>query len=197
MRKTPRQERSRRTVEGIVQAGRVVLSRDGYAAFSTNAVAKEAGVSPGSLYQYFPDKAAIIDVILEQYWAQVEERVTASLSDHVTSTGPNTIESVVVALVAAIEQDAELMRVIAEELPLARFKERRTALERRLRDLLTAYLVLASGMGASEASHRSWVLVVTAQAVVTRWVLDEPGLDRDTVIHELTRLSGAYIRADA
>ncbi|QBX57049.1 TetR/AcrR family transcriptional regulator [Nocardioides seonyuensis] len=193
MRKTPRQERSRRTVEGIVQAGRVVLSRDGYAAFSTNAVAKEARVSPGSLYQYFPDKAAIIDVILEQYWAQVEERVTASLSDHVTTTGPDTIESVVVALVAAIEQDAELMRVIAEELPLARFKERRTALERRLRDLLTAYLVLASGMGASEASHRSWVLVVTAQAVVTRWVLDDPGLDRDTVMHELTRLSGAYL----
>lgn len=180
-------------MEGIVQAGRVVLSRDGYAAFSTNAVAKEARVSPGSLYQYFPDKAAIIDVILEQYWAQVEERVTASLSDHVTTTGPDTIESVVVALVAAIEQDAELMRVIAEELPLARFKERRTALERRLRDLLTAYLVLASGMGASEASHRSWVLVVTAQAVVTRWVLDDPGLDRDTVMHELTRLSGAYL----
>ena len=66
-------------------------------------------------------------------------------------------------------------------------------LERRLRDLLTAYLVLASGMGASEASHRSWVLVVTAQAVVTRWVLDDPGLDRDTVMHELTRLSGAYL----
>ena len=150
-------------------------------------------MSPGSLYQYFPDKAAIIDVILEQYWAQVEERVTASLSDHVTSTGPDTIESVVVALVAAIEQDAELMRVIAEELPLARFKERRAALERRLRDLLSAYLVLASGMAAGDATHRAWVLVVTAQAVVTRWVLDDPGMDRDALVAELTRLSSAYL----
>ena len=78
----------------FLQAGRVVLVWDGYTAFSTNAVAKEAGVSPGSLYQYFPNKTAIIDDILEQYWVQVEERVTASLSDHVMTTGRDTIESI-------------------------------------------------------------------------------------------------------
>lgn len=62
MRKEPRQSRSRATVEIIVQAGARVLS-DGYAGFTTNKVASLAGVSIGSLYQYFPDKLSLVDAI--------------------------------------------------------------------------------------------------------------------------------------
>ena len=60
MRRTPQQARSRAMVERIVEAARVVLVRDGYEAFTTNRVADEAEVSPGSLYQYLPDKSALV-----------------------------------------------------------------------------------------------------------------------------------------
>lgn len=60
MRKEPRQARSRATVEIIVRAGARVLGDRGWAGFTTNQVAEVAGVSIGSLYQYFPDKLALM-----------------------------------------------------------------------------------------------------------------------------------------
>jgi AcrR family transcriptional regulator len=59
-RKSPRQARSRAAVEAIVEAAARILEMEGPAGFNTNAVARMAGVSIGSLYQYFPGKAALI-----------------------------------------------------------------------------------------------------------------------------------------
>lgn len=59
-RKTPTQERSRNTVEVIVEAAARILSREGADALSTNRIAEVAGVSVGSLYQYFPNREAIV-----------------------------------------------------------------------------------------------------------------------------------------
>jgi AcrR family transcriptional regulator len=59
-RRRPRQSRSRATWDAIVEAAAQVLERDGPAGFSTASVAERAGVSIGTLYQYFPDKQAIL-----------------------------------------------------------------------------------------------------------------------------------------
>jgi AcrR family transcriptional regulator len=67
MRKRPVQARSRATVEVILQAGARVLGARGFDGFTTNEVADVAGVSIGSLYQYFPDRIVLIDSILERH----------------------------------------------------------------------------------------------------------------------------------
>lgn len=67
MRKEPRQARSRATVESIIQAGARILSDEGWAGFTTNKVADLAGVSIGSLYQYFPDKLSLVDTIRRRH----------------------------------------------------------------------------------------------------------------------------------
>jgi AcrR family transcriptional regulator len=67
VRKVPRQARSRATVEAILQAGARVLGNRGLDAFTTNEVAEVAGVSIGSLYQYFPDKLSLIDAIRRRH----------------------------------------------------------------------------------------------------------------------------------
>ena len=67
MRKEPRQARSRATVEVIVRAGARVLGNRGWASFTTNEVAEVAGVSIGSVYQYFPDKLALVDAIRRRH----------------------------------------------------------------------------------------------------------------------------------
>jgi len=59
-RKSPRQQRARATVEAIVEAAARILETAGPAGFNTNAVARRAGVSVGSLYQYFPGKQALV-----------------------------------------------------------------------------------------------------------------------------------------
>jgi AcrR family transcriptional regulator len=58
-RRKPKQPRSRQTVEAILDAVVRILKREGFAAITTNHIAEVAGVSIGSLYQYFPDKRAI------------------------------------------------------------------------------------------------------------------------------------------
>lgn len=63
-RKTPRQARSAETVRSIVEAAARVLESRGHAGYNTNAVAQVAGVSPGSLYQYFPNKGALTKALI-------------------------------------------------------------------------------------------------------------------------------------
>lgn len=59
-RRRPKQARSRATCDAILEAAAQILERDGATGFNTNAVAERAGVSIGTLYQYFPDKQAIL-----------------------------------------------------------------------------------------------------------------------------------------
>lgn len=59
-RRSPRQARSRATYDAILEAASQILERDGLGAFNTNAVAGRAGVSVGTLYQYFPNKEAVL-----------------------------------------------------------------------------------------------------------------------------------------
>lgn len=63
-RKQPSQVRSRQTVEAIIEAAARILEDQGQAGFTTNAVAELAGVSVGSLYQYFPDKEALTGALI-------------------------------------------------------------------------------------------------------------------------------------
>ncbi|MEO9078123.1 MAG: TetR/AcrR family transcriptional regulator [Rhodanobacter sp.] len=63
-RKRPKQKRSIETVKAIVEAAARILEDKGHAGYSTNAVAERAGVSVGSLYQYFPSKEALIAALL-------------------------------------------------------------------------------------------------------------------------------------
>ena len=90
-RKVPQQKRSREMVERILAAGRTVVLRDGYDAASTNRIAAEAGVSPGSLYQYFPNKDSVLSAIVGRYSDDVAARITAALADRFDETGPEMV----------------------------------------------------------------------------------------------------------
>ena len=66
-RKVPGQARSRETVSVILEASARILESDGPRDFNTNAIAVKAGVSVGSLYQYFPNKDAIVLALIGSY----------------------------------------------------------------------------------------------------------------------------------
>jgi len=70
-RKRPAQARSAETVAVILAAAAHILERDGYSQYSTNTIAKRAGVSIGSLYQYFPGKDAITIALIQQEGTRV------------------------------------------------------------------------------------------------------------------------------
>src|SRR5688500_11026502 len=81
-RKRPRQERSRATVDAIVQAAAYILVRDGYAKLTTNRIAERAGVNIASLYQFFPGKQAILAELQRRHVADQHEAMRETLEAH-------------------------------------------------------------------------------------------------------------------
>ncbi len=116
-RRMPTQARSKATVEVILQASAQVLKREGWARLSTNRVAKVAGVSVGSLYQYFPNKEALLVALVRGH----AERQLSTLSEHLIGLQDAPLEQLVPttvrALLAAHRVDPELHRVVAGEIP--------------------------------------------------------------------------------
>jgi AcrR family transcriptional regulator len=80
-RKKPRQARSTQLVDDILEAALRVLMREGGARFTTVMVAREAGVSVGSLYQYFPNKAALLFRLQADEWIETWSEIEAILDD--------------------------------------------------------------------------------------------------------------------
>jgi AcrR family transcriptional regulator len=74
-RKSPRQERARATVDAILGAAADLFAARGYARTNTNHIARRAGVSVGSLYQYFPNKDAILTALLDRHLRAVEATI--------------------------------------------------------------------------------------------------------------------------
>jgi AcrR family transcriptional regulator len=77
LRRVPQQGRSRDKVRRVLDAADALLAREGAQALVTTRVAEEAGVAVGSVYSYFPDKAAIAEALALHYWSGVTESIAA------------------------------------------------------------------------------------------------------------------------
>ncbi|WP_343715936.1 TetR/AcrR family transcriptional regulator [Inquilinus sp.] len=108
MRKRPRQARSRATVAAVVQAGAQLLGEKGWAGFTTNEVAEVAGVSIGSLYQYFPNKLALVDAIRQRHFDEV-----LAVLDR-AADGGTPAEALVDGMIAVHSANAALHRVLLD-----------------------------------------------------------------------------------
>src|SRR5205085_6092034 len=78
-RKTATQERSKATVDTLLAATARVLVKEGYDRASTNKIADAAGVSIGSLYQYFPTKEALVAAVIRRHMGEMMDVLRASL----------------------------------------------------------------------------------------------------------------------
>jgi AcrR family transcriptional regulator len=87
-RKEPKQRRSQATVEAILGAAARVLAQESLAGFNTNRVAEVAGVSVGSLYQYFPNKAALVVALIERE----HEALAQALEGTVAASAAQTLD---------------------------------------------------------------------------------------------------------
>lgn len=77
MRREPRQARSRERVNRILDAAEALFASQGYAGTTTNAIAAQAGVPIGSLYQFFPDKASLLLALALRYTEILRQELTA------------------------------------------------------------------------------------------------------------------------
>ncbi|MEU4148882.1 TetR/AcrR family transcriptional regulator [Streptomyces sp. NPDC026659] len=179
-------------VERILAAGREVLLVRGYERTSTSRIAVKAAISPGSLYQYFPDKEAILDQVLDRYVDQLHLRITDAFVSNLEAT--DSVRSTIGALLDALEGDAGLLRVVYEQLP-RNASPQRAEFVRRIDDLVTTALLFQGRPAVRPVRAAAWILVRTIESVTVGYVLDPPPIDRESVIDELTRLIEGYLIA--
>lgn len=174
-RKTPRQARSRALVEAILEATARVLSERGYAGTTTNLVAERAGVSIGSVYQYFPNKDSLITALHERHAAQLYDVMASVMQAPYPNQLRDRLAAIVSAWLAVHRVEPELHRVLEKEFPFydvpseespadqAIFKQFRQILERHRDEIQPTNLDLAA-----------WVLLQTMEALIHAAVLS-PG----------------------
>lgn len=139
-RKTPNQDRAKATVEAILTATARVLIKDGYDGASTNRIAAAAGVSIGSLYQYFPSKEALVGTLLDRHLAEM----VSVFEETVERVGNAPLEvatcELVKAMVHAHAIDPKLHKIFAEQMPRHGRLQRIGEIERYVADRLRVYL---------------------------------------------------------
>jgi len=116
-RRKPTQRRARLTVEAILDAVIRILKREGYAAVTTNRIAEVAGVSIGSLYQYFPDKRAIFAALHRRHIDHIDRCIQTTLVEHAASSLKDLIGALVDAMIDAHTSDPELHELLTTEVP--------------------------------------------------------------------------------
>jgi AcrR family transcriptional regulator len=116
-RRRPKQKRARQTVETVLDAVVRLLKRDRPDAITTNRIAEVAGVSIGSLYQYFPDKRAIFTALHERHVKEVDRTIQSALVEHAESSLEDLMRAMIEAMVEAHTADPELYELLLTEVP--------------------------------------------------------------------------------
>jgi AcrR family transcriptional regulator len=116
-RREPKQQRSRQTVEAVLEAVPRVLRRYGAKAITTNRVAEAAGVSIGSLYQYFPEKQAIFMALHDRHVDKVQHVLEETITHCSSASLEEFTRELVERLADVHAQDAELHEVVSVAVP--------------------------------------------------------------------------------
>ena len=108
-RKQPRQARAQHTVNAIIEASARILEEQGHGGFTTNAVAELAGASIGTLYQYFPDKDALLGALIARETSRLVEEVEAA---SIVVAGREALDEVIQAAVRHQMRRPRLARLL-------------------------------------------------------------------------------------
>ncbi len=160
-RRSPRQARSQATVAVIVDAAARVLGQRGWAGLTTNHVAQVAGVSIGSLYQYFPDKLALVEAVKHRHFEVVLDALRRA-SDTALSLEVR-VHLLVDGMITAHEAPPGLHHALLEETP--RRSERCGEHVAFTAEYLRLYRALLTTHGDQSNIHTDAMVHVLAAAV--------------------------------
>ncbi|MGH9410861.1 MAG: TetR/AcrR family transcriptional regulator [Vicinamibacterales bacterium] len=192
-RKTARQERSRATVEALLEATADILIRHGYAKLTTNRIADRAGVNIASLYQYFPGKEAIVAELRRRHGAEQRAAVRRVLSERRGRSFEATLRALVSTGIAAHAVSPALQRVFAEELPPLNYGDI-SAADPEVIEAFRRFLETAA-VGVPDNDLAQWMVATVSGAVIHRATVERPqDLASGAIGDELVTLLSRYLR---
>jgi len=197
-RRSPSQRRSRDTVQAILMAAARVFATAGYAAGTTNRIADEAGVSVGSLYEYFPNKDALLLALMEAHLAEGQGIVQEAMVEIAARRPPlrEAVRHLVDAMVDLHARDRALHRVLFEEAPLPAHLRRRVAdAERTIACQVAGYLRAQPEVRVPDVDLAAVVIVQTVEALTHKLVVHGERASRDALAEEMVALLTLYLTA--
>lgn len=157
-RKQPQQARSTELVAAILEAAVQVLAKQGAQRFTTARVADKAGVSVGSLYQYFPNKAAILFRLQSDEWRQTSQMLRDILEDRGASP-PQRLRRLVHAFIQSECDEAEVRGALDDAAPLYRDAPEARAARKAMDGTMAAFLREAAPQSSEATRARAAQLI--------------------------------------
>jgi AcrR family transcriptional regulator len=196
-RRRPRQARAQVTVEAILEGAAQVFQRLGYAAGTTDRIAERAGVSIGTLYQYFPNKDSILVALAERHIDKGFARMRAVLAEVMSRPSDlrEALRCFVESMIELHSGEPQLHRVLFEEAPLPAVLRRRLR-ERELAfaDELGLQLEMMPGVYLPDPPLAAYLVVQTVESLVHSFVMHAPpGVDAEVFCEELVRMLRGYL----
>lgn len=194
-RKLPTQERSKQLVDSLLSATANVLVQRGYEGLTTNRVADEAGVSVGSLYQYFPNKESLVEALIRRW----SDGLMETIADHYLEVRNESIETAVDTMVrAALDStrvDAKLHRILTQQIPNVNALPALELFNRRMSERVASWLELHREELEVEDLHLAAEIVVMTLAGLSDYaLLQRPELlDSPSFVQHLSRLVLGYL----
>jgi AcrR family transcriptional regulator len=191
-RKRPRQERASFTIDMLLIAVEQILERHGKDALTTNRIAEVAGVSVGTLYQYFGNKEAMVAAVQARYLDHTFGRVRAVLA--VTKDVPlgDVIERITQALVAAYHAQRPIHRWLADMWSAVGFQDTmRQALGLLVADV-AAYLASRTDVRLTDPNPAAYVIVYALNGIVVATGERHKKIDIDAVAAAASQMVRAF-----
>ena len=196
-RKTASQERSRLTVDALLEATARILVREGFDKASTNRIAEVAGVSVGSLYQYFPSKEALVAALIDRHNRQVMQAVQGELAEALNLSMEEAVRRLVSIAVKAHRIDPKLHRALTEQIPRVGRLENAEFFNRQYYVLFENYLKSRRGeLSVTDLGLAAFVCVTSIEALTHTAVLHRKMVSAeevDALIEQGTRLVVGYL----
>ncbi len=195
-RKLQNQERSQATFKAILMATTRILTESGYDQFTTNRVAELAGVSVGSLYQYFPNKEALIIALGEHHANEMAQLAQHHLEGLGDSSIIDVLRQIVKAALAAHAVNPKLHRVLHEQIPRSEVMRQLddAKMEKMLRSFLTQR---CDQLQPKNLDLTVFIIGRTIKALIHGAIIDRPELLNNGELEQeiMTMLSSYLVKS--
>ncbi|MBU1412455.1 TetR/AcrR family transcriptional regulator [Myxococcota bacterium] len=197
-RKKPVQGRSKASVEAILMAAAQVFEAHGYAAGTTNRIAERAGVSVGTLYQYFPSKEAIVVALLEEHLLETTRKLHEWVGHMVSLRHGlrDALADYVQGIMDVHETRPRLQHILLEEAPLPpRLHDLLMAADAEAVRTMGGLLRLYPEVGHADPESAAYLVIHTVESLTHGFAAhpDERLLDSARFVEELVSMLEAYL----
>ncbi len=195
VRKEPTQQRARLLVKSLLDATAAILVRHGYEGLTTNRVAEEAGVSVGSLYQYFPNKESLLAALVDRWSIDIMETLTARFRVVKQGTIDDAVRELVHATLENSRVNAKLHRILLQQVPYVQASPALFEFNRRMSEILSSWLEdHRHQIEVTNLHLAAELLVITLGSLSDYALLQRPELlDSEAYLEQLSRLVLGYL----